>query len=170
MKKSAVIGSSMISAIAGVRELAKLELVETLKEEMQVYFDTYPNLDVVGVLAWTPLWNDGEECVRRVSIHIEDMEGYIERRFADNEDTCYDLFTAYGRNEDLSKYDPEMVSLLKANTKLHSREEMKLRDEFVGRPSLKSVLCDVFDTNFWMTIKRTDEGIVITHGEHDCGY
>lgn len=117
-------------------------------------------LSHIFVLGFTPEFNDGEECVHRTVVFIEN----------DRADHKYTNVIEYHERFDYDlDYDNPPSRILDINAGLTREQARNLEDAFSKKYSY--ILEEVLGTNWKLEIEFLEDGEVkITNGDYDCGY
>lgn len=134
------------------------------EKDLQTLKTTFPNLDVVYIIGFTPEWNDGEECYHESDVYIDGTSLFngISSVF-DRLYDCYDVNNQSNLDEHVPKY------LHHINKKLKNSELEKI-NEFFRKYSIEDTLQTVFNTNWIITIDFRGDNVVITKDDYECGY
>lgn len=139
-------------------ECAKKALPLLIKEFQKEKVQGLTHIFVIGS---TPEWNDGEECIHRTEVFIEndrtdhkytDVSEYMERVY-----------------DDADYYDdpPEHVKAM--NVQINRNDAQKISLAF--KQKYGDILEEVLGTNWKLEIEFIEDGeLKITHDDYDCGY
>lgn len=140
-------------------------------------FDELPEANVILIQGHTPAFNDGDPCTHSQSVAV------------DNCSTDYLLDRYSGDVEDLDDEERDIVRLM-SDKPFQFRDESydREQDKYVTNPlpedphqancvkacRLLNAMVDdislIYDTDFTLTITRTDDGFDIKNEFYDCGY
>lgn len=164
--KSTNVNLAKIEVLIGVREekihKAKAECAKKalplLMKELQK--EGTEGLSHIFVLGFTPEFNDGEECVHRTVVFIEN----------DRSNHKYTNVIEYHERFDYDlDYDNPPSHIIDINAGISREQARELEDAFSKKYSY--ILEEVLGTNWKLEIEFLEDGEVkITHGDYDCGY
>jgi len=127
---------------------------EVVKEVFKSIFDEHEGLNVVGIVGWTPEFNDGEPCEHTQSTFVGRTWGSA--NYIDFEDEPGNFEEDFELQENGTHLNSNCTTLDKAF------EQIKAYEELIQR---------VYYTDFRLVIKREEGGGVVIHSEeYDCGY
>ncbi|WPJ50501.1 hypothetical protein RCIP0023_00459 [Klebsiella phage RCIP0023] len=122
---------------------------------LQAIKDKYPALEVVYIRAWTPHWNDGEECKHNMSVHVDNNGKYTD---------IEEFFECTERNFDWDEAPDCIKNVNKGISTKMSKEIVGLFEAY--QDSFESIL----GTNWKMTIDFTQERPIMVKEDYECGY
>lgn len=117
-------------------------------------------LSHIFVLGSTPEWNDGEDCVHRTTVFIENDR--TNSKFTN-------VVEYFERFDDDMDYDNPPESVKAINCFLTHKEARDIENTF--KKKYEDVLEEILGTNWKLEIEFLDNGEVkTTYGDYDCGY
>lgn len=139
---------------AALNEKIQREGEKFMEELFQEVFSQHEGLNVIGIVGYTPSFNDGEPCTHSHYIYTGAKLSYGD---------YVDFVEEVGNFEEDFEYNEEDND--HANSKCltlgEAKDQIEAYDEIIER---------VYDTNFRIVVKRTTDGVEIEHEEYDPGY
>lgn len=125
-----------------------------MEELFQEVFSQHEGLDVIGIVGYTPSFNDGEPCTHSHYIYTGAKLSYGD---------YIDFVDEVGDFEEDFEYDEEDDDHInsKCPTLKEAKDQIEAYDEIIER---------VYGTNFRIVVKRTSNGVEIAYEEYDPGY
>lgn len=168
-KMSSNVNLAKVEVLIGVREekihkakaeCAKKALPLLIKEFQKEKVQGLTHIFVIGS---TPEWNDGEECIHRTTVFIEN----------DRSTHTYTNVSEYMErmddSGDVDYYDNPPNSVKVINETVSRNEAHSIENSFKQKYS--DILEEVLGTNWKLEIEFLEDGeLKITHDDYDCGY
>lgn len=129
------------------------EFVKSLFTEV---FKENEGLKVVGIVGYTPSFNDGEACTHSQYTFVGEKGEWGSYDFEDEIGNFEEDFELQDEDGVTTCINDSCKTLSEALDKITSYDEIFTR---------------IYDTNFRIVVSLDDEGnVVVSEGEYDCGY
>lgn len=139
---------------AALNEKIQQEGEKFMEELFQEVFSQHEGLNVIGIVGYTPSFNDGEPCTHSHYTYTGAKLTYGD--YIDFADEVGNFEEDFEYNEE----DNDHINS-KCLTLGEAKDQIEAYDEIIER---------VYDTNFRIVVKRTTDGVEIEHEEYDPGY
>ena len=139
---------------AALNEKIQQEGEKFMEELFQEIFSQHEGLNVIGIVGYTPSFNDGEPCTHSQHIYTGAKLSYGD---------YIDFADEVGDFEEDFEYDEEDNDHI--NSKCLTLEEAKDQVE-----ACSEIIERIYDTNFRIVVKLTNDGVKVEHEEYDPGY
>lgn len=129
-----------------------------IQQLFQDVFDKHEGLNVVGIVGWTMVFNDGEACYHQQYTYTGEMYKTWRKDFRpDFEDESGDFAEDFEYDEDTNTHLNSSCTTL-----AEAKAEIVKYDEIIER---------IFDTNFKIVVTRSEDGsVVVNQDYYECGY
>lgn len=145
-----------------IKKLVETYSTDLVREMFEIFFKKFPECNMIQLTAYTPTWNDGEECTQSIDI---EYSSDILSEF--DEDTVLEIATVLGYDEENAEEDPHtFIDDANANP-----DDLYLKHEDIENTIDMKLIDDVLGDNIALFAFVDQNGVVHVYDEgYDGGY